>query len=100
MWTQDVMNNQQGMGNFMISAEQMFTNPAKLKANSDYMSNMSGAEFEMKNFARYELFSMAKMSYYEWVILKKKIRVINESESLLKYLIKSTELRYAYGIDK
>jgi outer membrane protein TolC len=100
MWTQDVMNNQQGMGNFMISAEQMFTNPAKLKANSDYMSNMSGAEFEMKNFARYELFSMAKMSYYEWVILKKKIRVINESESLLNYLIKSTELRYTYGMDK
>lgn len=43
---------------------------------------------------------MAKMSYYEWVILKKKIRVINESESLLNYLIKSTELRYTYGMDK
>ncbi len=100
MWTQDVMNNQQGMGNFMISAEQMFSNPAKLKANSDYMSKMSGAEYEMKNFARNELFSMAKMSYYEWIILKKKIKVINESESLLNYLIQSTELRYTYGMDK
>ena len=43
---------------------------------------------------------MAKMSYYEWAIVKKKLKVLNESEMLIEYLIKATELRYTYGMDK
>ncbi len=100
MWKPDDMTNTAGMGSFMISAQQMFMNPVKLKSNSEYMKSMSGVEFEMKNAARNEIFSIAKMSYYEWLFIKKKLKVLNESESLLNYLIKSTELRYTYGMDK
>ena len=38
--------------------------------------------------------------YYEWVLLKKKLKILKESETILKYLIESTELRYKYGMDK
>ena len=100
MWKPDAMTNNEGMGSFMISAQQMFMNPKKLNANSDYMKSMSGVEYEMKNATRNEMFSMAKMSYFEWMIEKKKLKVLNQSDALLNYLIKSTELRYNYGMDK
>lgn len=100
MWKPDAMTGNSGMGSFMISAQQMIMNPGKLNANYSYMKSMSNVEKEMKNSMKNELFSMAKMNYYEWLVLKKKILVLNESESLLNYIIKSTEIRYAYGMDK
>ena len=100
MWKPDEMTNSEGMGSFMISAQQMFMNPKKLNANSAYMQSMSGVEYEMKNATRNEMFSMAKMSYYEWMIEKKKLKILTQSDALLNYLIKSTELRYNYGMDK
>ena len=100
MWKPDAMSGSRGMGAFMLSAQQMFSNPGKLNANAAYMQSMSNVEKEMQNAARNELYSMAKMSYYEWLVLKKKLQMFNESESLLDYIIKSTELRYTYGMDK
>ena len=100
MWKPDAMDNSSGMGSVMFSAEQMIMNPKKLNANSDYMKSMSGVELEMKKASINEMFSMAKMSYFEWVIIKKKLMVLKESEMLINYLIKSTELRYNYGMGK
>jgi len=100
MWKADPSMNTNGMGSFMLSAQQMIMNPKKLNANSDYMKSMSGVETQMKGAMKNELFSMAKMSYYEWVVLKKKSNILKESENILKYLIESTELRYKYGMDK
>lgn len=100
MWKADATTNYNGMGSVMLTAQQMFRNPRKLKLNYDYMKNVSKVERENKNFTKNELFFMAKMQYYEWLILKKKLKVLLESEELLKYLIELTELRYTYGLDK
>lgn len=100
MWVPDAMNNADAMGSFMISAQQMFMNPKKLNANATYMKGMSAIDSAMQKSMRNELFSMAKMNYYEWLFMKKKLLVLNESEELLNYLIKATELKYTYGIDK
>jgi len=100
MWNADPAMYSRGMGSFMLSAQQMFMSPQKLNANEKYMKSMSGVENEMKNSTRNQLFSMAKMNYYEWALLKKKVRILKESEEVLNYLIKSTELRYTYGMDK
>lgn len=100
MWNGDAMTGFPGMGSFMISAQQMFINPGKLNANSDYMNSMSKVDEEMKNAMRNELRSMVKMNYYEWIILKKKLIVLKESEELLNYIIKSTEIRYTHDMDK
>ena len=94
------MSGTNGMGAFMITAQQMFTNPQKLDANALYMKSMSNVEKEMKDAAKNELYSMAKMSYYEWMILKKKTLILNENESLMNYILKSAELKYTYGMDK
>ncbi len=100
LWKADPSMYSNGMGSFMISAQQMITNPRKLSANEDYMKSMSGMETEMKNTMRNDIFSMAKMSYYECVLLKRKLSILQQSDELLAYLIKSTELRYTYGMDK
>ncbi len=98
MWKPNEMNK--GMGSFMLSVQQMFSNPQKLNANTTYMQSMSNVEKEMKGATKNELFSMAKMSYYEWQVLKKKLKILTESEELLDYIIQSTEIRYTYGMDK
>lgn len=100
MWKPDPVAGSPGMGSFMVSAQQMFMNPKKLNAGASYMQGMSKVEKEMKNATRNELYSMAKMSYYEWLVLKKKLQILTESEALLNYVLRSTEIRYTYGMDK
>jgi outer membrane protein TolC len=100
MWKPDPMTGSPGMGSFMISAQQMFMNPKKLNANATYMNSMAQVDKEMKGVMQNDLFSMAKMNYYEWQLLKRKLKVLTESEELLNYLVKSTEIRYSYGMDK
>jgi len=100
MWKPDAATGNPGMGSFMISAQQMIINPRKLSVNSSYMKKMSGVDMEMKNAMKNELHNMAKMNYFEWLVLKKKLRVLTESEALLAYVVGSTEIRYTYGLDK
>ncbi len=99
LWKPDGMGDP-GMGSFMISAEQMIANARKRNANRDYMLGMSKVDAEMQNAMRNELFSMAKRSYYEWVVLVKKKDVLVRSEALLQYLVQAAEIRYTYGMDK
>jgi len=89
-----------GMGSFMISAEQMFTNPSKLDANEDYMRSMASEMSQTRKAIRNELFRTAAMNYIEWQIMKRKRLIVQESENLLNYTLKSAEIKYRYGLDK
>ncbi len=89
-----------GMGQYMIGGQQMF--PVKKKQNADaaYMEAMSSVEKEKKNATLNELVNDAKQSYYEWIILKKKLVVVAENEKILDFMIKNAELRYKNGLEK
>ena len=89
-----------GMGNFMIQVQQMIPNPAKLKANEKYMKAMSSVEKNNKSFSKNNILSEAKMNYTEWIVLKKKQKVLLENEKLLNYIIKISEIRYPYEQEK
>lgn len=89
-----------GMGSFMLSAEQMFTNGRKRGANVAYMEGMARVEAEMRNAARNEIFAMARRAYYEWLVMEKERNVLAQSEALLEYLVRAAEVRYTYGMDK
>ena len=99
MWKAD-NTGYNGMGSFMIQGQQMIPNPSKLKANQEYMQSMSAVEIANKNVTRNELFAKAKMTYYEWVILKKKLNILDEQEQLMNYVIKTSEIRYPYQQEK
>jgi cobalt-zinc-cadmium efflux system outer membrane protein len=100
MWRADKQSMNNGMGSYMLSIQQMIPNHTKLKANEKYMKSMSGIEKENKNFLRNKIFTDAKMSYYETILMQKKLSVLSETEDVLKLIIKSSEIRYAYSQDK
>jgi outer membrane protein TolC len=91
---------EEGMGQFMLSAQQMFPNREKQNAEFEYMSAMSSVEKEKKNYSLNQLIAEAKRNYYEWVIIQKKINVLEQNERLLNFMMQSAELRYKNGLEK
>lgn len=89
-----------GMGSVMFSAEQMFPNKKKLKADEAYMKAMSSVEKEKKNADLNELVQQAKQYYYDWIILQKRLIVSKANQELLEFMIKNAELRYKNGLEK
>lgn len=87
-------------GSFMIQAEQLFTNPAKLRAKEDYMKGMSKATAEDKNYMKNQLIAQAKQYYYERVVLEKKLALLQNTEGLLDYILKDANIRLTYGKEK
>lgn len=99
LWKADGQGNS-GMGQYMISAEQMFPNKKYNDANEAYMKAMSSVEKENKQATLNELFAAAKKNYYEWIIIKKKLAVLSESQKLLQFMITNAETRYKNGLGK
>jgi cobalt-zinc-cadmium efflux system outer membrane protein len=87
-------------GSFMIQAEQMFTNPAKLKAKEDYMKGQSKVTTEDKNYLKNQLIAQAKQYYYERVVLEKKLALLQHTQNLLEYMLKDANIRLTYGKEK
>jgi outer membrane protein TolC len=90
----------EGMGQYMIGGQQMFPNKQKQSADAKYMEAMSSVEKEKKNATLNELINDAKQFYYEWMILKKKLAILDQNEKLLDLMIKNAEIRYKNGLEK
>ena len=99
LWKKDDMGAT-GMGQYMIGGQQMFPNKKKQNADAAYMQAMSSVEKEKKNATLNELISNAKQFYYEWVIQKKKLAILEQNEKLLNFMIKNAEIRYKNGLEK
>jgi outer membrane protein TolC len=99
LWKGDGTGNP-GMGQYMISAEQMFPSKKYNSANEAYMKAMSSVETENKQATLNELLAVAKKNYYEWIIIEKKLSVLSESEKLLQFMITNAETRYKNGLGK
>lgn len=89
-----------GMGQYMLGGQQMFPNKKKQDADAAYMGAMSSVEKEKKNATLNELVNDAKQFYYEWIILKKKLAILDQNEKLLDFMIKNAEIRYKNGLEK
>ena len=90
-----------GMGQYMIGGQQMFPNKKKQNADAAYMEAMSSVEKRRKkNATLNELINDAKQFYYEWIILKKKLAILDQNEKLIDFMIKNAEIRYKNGLEK
>jgi len=87
-------------GAFMVQAEQMFANPAKLKAKQEYMEGQSKVTAEDKNYLKNQLIAQAKQYYYERVVLEKKLALLQNTQGLLEYMLKDANIRLTYGKEK
>ncbi len=98
LWRRD--GDMPAMGSIMLSGEQMIPNKRKLDADEVYMKAMSSVDKEKKNATLNELINDAKQFYYEWIILKMKLVIIEQNEKLLDFMIKNAEIRYKNGLGK
>jgi outer membrane protein TolC len=89
-----------GMGQYMVSAQQMIPNKKELDANEKYLRAVSAAGKESKQANLNELYASAKMSYYTWLIAAKKLTVLDDNQKLLQFMIQSTEIRYKNNVGK
>ncbi len=93
-------NGVPGMGQYVIGAQQIIPNPKRLKADANYMSSMSSVEKEKKGYTLNQLYAEAKKNYYEWIVIKKQLLILDDNEKRLNYMIQSAEIRYKNGLGK
>jgi len=94
------MDGQPGMGMFMISALQMFPNKKKQNAEFAYMNAQSSVEKQKKDVVVNELLYTTRKNYYDWIVIEKKLKVLEENDKLLKFMMQSAEIRYKNGLGK
>lgn len=99
MWRKQ-SDGSNGMGQYMISAQQMFPNTKMQNAEQKYMQSMSTVEKERKNATINDLYAQAKKNYYQWIVLKKKLSVLEQDQKVLDFMIKDAELRYKNNLGK
>ena len=87
-------------GQIMLSVQQKFTNPAKLRANQGYLESKAAIEQASESIVFNELRAQAKTAYYQWVVLEKKKIVLKENEDLIGLMLKVARLRYPYNQGK
>ncbi|MBN8682476.1 MAG: TolC family protein [Chitinophagales bacterium] len=90
----------EGMGSFMISGEQMFPNRKMQQAEGRYMASMSAMQTADIGVMRNMLFAEAKNAYFNYIVLKKKTAVIEESKNLLRLMLESAGERYKFNREK
>lgn len=90
----------EGMGAFMVTGEQMFPNRNMQRAEQRYMGAMSGMEIAERGVMQNMLFAEAKTAYYSWLVLEKKIAVLEESKNTMRLLIESAEQRFQFNREK
>lgn len=99
-WSKDATSGATGMGQFMVSVQQMIPNKKKQDAEVKYMETVSSVDKERKKVALNELFATAKKNYFEWIIIKKKMNVLEQNEKLLNFIIQNAEISYKNGQEK
>jgi cobalt-zinc-cadmium efflux system outer membrane protein len=87
-------------GSFMIQAEQVFTNPAKLKAKEKYMQGMSAVTEQEQSYLKNQLLAQARQYYYDQVVFAKKLVLLENTRKLLEYMLKDANIRLTYGKEK
>ncbi|HLZ16665.1 MAG TPA: TolC family protein, partial [Cyclobacteriaceae bacterium] len=87
-------------GQVMLSVQQKFTNPAKLRANQGYLESKAGIEQSNEKYIFNALRAQAKTAYYQWIVLEKKKKVLQENEEIISLVLKISRLRYPFSQGK
>jgi cobalt-zinc-cadmium efflux system outer membrane protein len=87
-------------GSFMIQADQMLTNPAKLRAKEAYMKGQSAVTEQEQAYLKNQLLSQARGYYYDEVVIAKKIALLQNTRKTLEYMLKDANIKLTYGKEK
>ena len=84
-------------GSWMLSAEQSIPNPAKQRAKEKYMKSRAAIETAGRDVTFNELRAQAKAAYYSWVVLEKKMGVLQDNQRIMEYMLQLARIRYPYS---
>lgn len=84
-------------GNLMLEIEQAIPNPAKLNAKRKYIASQGNIERATRYITLNDLKAQAKTLYYNWLIAKQRIGVLQENEKIMVMMKKIEEVRYPYN---
>jgi cobalt-zinc-cadmium efflux system outer membrane protein len=87
-------------GSFMIQADQMLTNPAKLRAKEAYMQGQSAVTEQEQAYLKNQLLSQARGYYYNEMVIAKKMALLENSRKTLEYMLKDANIKLTYGKEK
>jgi len=87
-------------GQIMLSVQQKFTNPRKLRANQGFLESKAAIEQASGNYIFNELRAQTKTAYYQWLVLEKKRKALKENEEIITLVLKVSKLRYPYNQSK
>ncbi|QNE40833.1 TolC family protein [Hymenobacter sp. NBH84] len=90
----------QSGGSVMVMAEQGLPNRARQRANESYLRSQANVDRETRAYTRNQLRADVKQNYYDWLMLQKKLHVLEKTERLMEFALRSIELRYKYGGEK
>ena len=94
--SQDVERDERE-GSYMLSVEQAIPNPAKQRAKQEYMNSRAAIEQAKAQALYNQLKADAKAAYYSWVVLEKKLDVLQDSERIMEFMLKLARIRYPYS---
>lgn len=84
-------------GSVMVSVEQSIPNPARLRANRNYLDARAAVEQQGRSLQYNTLRAEAKTFYYQWLVLEQKMNVLKENERIIEFMIKLARIRYPYN---
>ncbi|CAN5429991.1 hypothetical protein BH09BAC3_BH09BAC3_06900 [soil metagenome] len=87
-------------GQIMLSVQQKFTNPGKLRANQSYLNSKSAIENAGETYTYNELRALTKTAFYQWFVLEKTKKVLLENEEIIRLVLKISQVRYPYNQSK
>lgn len=84
-------------GMLMFSVEQKIPNPAKQRAKKELYQSRAAIEQATQRVTYNQLRAEAKILYYQWLVLEKKMKVLQENASIMEMMKKLAEIRYPYS---
>jgi len=84
-------------GMFVIAMEQDIPSPGKLNAKKNYFASKAAVEEKGRSYQFNQLRAEAKENYYQWLVLAKKAKVLEENKRIVELMLKLARIRYPYN---
>ena len=93
---QKLMDNRD-KGSLMLQLEQDIPNPAKLNAKKRFIASQGNVERAGRDITLNDFKAQAKRLYFNWLVAKKRMAVLQENEKIMLTMKKIEEVRYPYN---
>lgn len=84
-------------GSLMLQLEQDIPNPAKLSAKKRYIASQGNIERATRAITLNDFKAQAKRLYFNWLVARQRIAVLQENEKIMVMMRKIEEVRYPYN---